>query len=80
MGSFYARQWRFDVRAVMHHVKRQESSSPKSTLHATNWQTPFVGVFYHLSKDYEVYGRVAKETNDKLFANNTATLGFARNF
>ncbi len=80
MSYFYARKWRFDVGAVMHHVKRQESSSPTTTLHSTNWQTPFVGVTYQLSKHYEVYGRVTKETHDDLFAGNTATLGFARNF
>jgi len=43
---------------MMHHVKRQESSSPTSTLHSTYWQTPFVGVTDQLSKHYEVYGRV----------------------
>ncbi len=80
VSYFYARQWRFDVGAVMHHVKRQESSSPTSTLHSTNWQTPFVGVTYQLSKYYEVYGRVTKETNDNLFSGNTSTLGFARKF
>ena len=78
MSYFDARQWRFDVGAVMQHVERQESSSPTSTLHPTNWQTPFVGVTYQLSKHYEVYGRVTKD--DNLFAGNTATLGFARNF
>ena len=45
-----------------------------------NWETPFVGVTYQLSKHYELYWRVTKETNDNLFAGNTATLGFARNF
>ncbi len=80
MSYFYARQWRFDVGAVMNHVKRQESSSPTSTLHSTNRHTPFVGVTYQLSKNYEVYGRVIKEKNDNQFAGNTATLGFARNF
>jgi hypothetical protein len=49
-------------------------------MHSTNWQTPFVGVSYQLSKHYEVYGRVTKETNENMFAGNTATLGFARNF
>jgi hypothetical protein len=41
---------------------------------------PFVGVTDQLSKHYEVYGRVTKEKNDNLFAGNTASLGFARNF
>ena len=64
----------------MHHVKRQESSSPTSTPHSTYWQTPFVGVTDQLSKHHEFYGRVIKETNYNQFAGNTATLDFARNF
>lgn len=50
-----------------------------SPLHSNNWQTPFVGVTYQLSKHYEVYGRFTKETNYN-FVSNTVTLGFARNF
>jgi hypothetical protein len=53
MGYFYARQRCFDIGAVMQHVKRQESSSPTSTLYSTNWQIPFVGVTYHLIKHHE---------------------------
>jgi hypothetical protein len=51
-----------------------------SPLHPNNWQTPFVGVTYQLSKHDEVYRRFTKETNYNLFANNIANLGFARNF
>ena len=64
----------------MHHVKCQESSSPTSTLHSIHWQTPFVGVTDQLSKHYEFYGRITKETNYNRLAGNTTTLDFARNF
>ena len=80
MSCFYARQWRFDVGAVMDHVKPQESPSPTSTLHSTYWQTLFVGVTDQLSKHYEFYGWITKETNYNRFAGNIAILDFARNF
>ena len=80
MRCFYARQWRFDVGAVMDHGKCQESSSPTSTLHPIHWLTPFVGVTDQLSKDYEFYGWITKETNYNRFAGNTTILNFARNF
>jgi hypothetical protein len=41
---------------------------------------PFVEVTDQLSKHYEVYGRVIKETNYNRFAGNTTILNFARNF
>lgn len=47
-------------------------SSHMSTLHSNNWETPLHGVIYQLSKYYEIYGRVTKETNDNLFDSNTA--------
>jgi hypothetical protein len=41
---------------------------------------PFAGVTDQLSKHYEFYGWITKETNYNRLAGNTATLNFARNF
>jgi hypothetical protein len=80
MRCFYARQWRFDVGAVMDHVKPQESSSPTGTLHSTYWQTPFVGVIDQLRKKLRVLWAGHQEKNYNLLAGNITILDFAQNF